>query len=192
MFSRLTGQRGFTMVEIVIVMVIMSLVLAFAGPRIAKSLGGLTLKTTANKVSGILRFARSQAVATGTLHSVIFDIDRHTVYVVEIRPPAEDAPETDETGDAPPGPPESDEPLSVKPRTKRYRLPREVLVTRVTVGSDSRTESEPGGIYQIAFYPNGTSQGAEIVLSDEQEREVLIRVDFLTGSAVLVEQQDEA
>jgi len=56
------GPRGFTLIEIIIVLVIMGLMAAFAGPRIAKSLGGLSLRTTAKKVAGALRYAKSRSV----------------------------------------------------------------------------------------------------------------------------------
>jgi prepilin-type N-terminal cleavage/methylation domain-containing protein len=44
------NKKGFTLIELTIVLIIMSFLFAVAGPRIAKSLSGLSLTTSTKKL----------------------------------------------------------------------------------------------------------------------------------------------
>jgi type II secretion system protein H len=186
-----TGPRGFTLIEIIIVLVIMGLMAAFAGPRIAKSLGGLSLRTTAKKVAGALRYAKSRSVNTGRLYSVILDCDKNRVIVLQSRqaPAAgmleeDNATDDEEFSDA-------RQPKETKPEMKIYPLPEGITFDKITIGDVEDDEEAEEKIYQMAFFPNGTSQGGEILLSDSRERIYSIQVDFLTGVVTVAEQTDE-
>lgn len=193
---RIADFRGFTLIELMIVLVIMGFVLAFAGPRVAKSLLGLTLKTTAKKIAGTLRYAKSQAVNTGHQYNVILDVERNRVIVVRLSHPKsldimtqdnttveEDSLDEDETN------------LSVigemTQQIKIYPLPDEITFSKITIADEDPDDEEGDEIYQMAFFPNGTAQGAEIILADSKERTYRIGVHFLTGVVSVAEQTDE-
>jgi type II secretion system protein H len=190
------GSLGFTLIEIIIVLVIMGLMAAFAGPRIAKSLGGLSLRTTAKKVAGALRYAKSRSVNTGRLYSVILDCDKNRVIVLQSRQaPAAGMLEEDNATDEQEADDEefSDarQPKETKPEMKIYPLPEGITFDKITIGDVEDDEEAEEKIYQMAFFPNGTSQGGEILLSDSRERIYSIQVDFLTGVVTVAEQTDE-
>ncbi len=188
-------SSGFSLLEIIIVMAVLSLFIAFAGPRVAKSLSGLTLKTTSKKIAGVLRYARSQAAGTGWLFNVIFDTEKKIVYVVKTRPPSSKSLYDDnETEDEPEeGDDEDDRPQgdSAQAEIRSYPLPENILISKVVIGATESSAEEGEGIYQLTFFPNGTSQGADIVLADEKERSYNIHVDFMSGVVSLAEQTDE-
>lgn len=56
-------QRGFTMVEMLVVMTIMALIYAMTAPMISAGVSGAELKAAARQVAAGLRKARSEAVA---------------------------------------------------------------------------------------------------------------------------------
>lgn len=59
--TKSTG-RGFTLVEMLVVMVIASLVLALVGTSISRSVSGAEMRTAAHKLAANLRYTRTQAI----------------------------------------------------------------------------------------------------------------------------------
>jgi general secretion pathway protein H len=189
-------DRGFTLIELMIVLVIMGLMLAFAGPKVAKSLGGLSLKTTAKKVAGCLRYARSKAVNTSRQYNVIFDTEKNRVIVLSLPESAvslamnsNDAADDEEIDGE--GPEETGEHKEPAREVKIFDLPEGITFIKFTIGDTAFDQEEGKGIYQMAFFPNGTSQGAEVIIADVRERAFLIGVDFLTGVVSVEEQTEE-
>ena len=191
-------SRGFTLMELVIVMVIMSLILAFVGPRVAKSLGGLSIKSSAKKVAGALRHAKSQAVNSGRMSSVIFDNreKKRLIVVSARRAPASVDADNESDEDYSEDLSQSEDALAAQAaalqrQVKIYDLPEDIFLRKITIGAVEEEPSEDEGIYQMTFFPNGTSQGGEILLADSRDRVFQIEVDFLTGDVFVAEQIEE-
>lgn len=70
-----TEQRGFTLLELLVVLVIASLAISLVGPGYQRLLPGLTLEAESRKMMALLRHARSQAIFTGTEVSVSLDAE---------------------------------------------------------------------------------------------------------------------
>ena len=68
-----TEQRGFTLLELLVVLVIASLAISLVGPGYQRLLPGLTLEAESRKIMAMLRHARSQAIFTGTEVSISLD-----------------------------------------------------------------------------------------------------------------------
>ena len=66
-------SSGFTLFELLVVILIISLISAFVMPRMAASLPGVKLKSTARAVAASLRYARSKAVSESRPYVAIFD-----------------------------------------------------------------------------------------------------------------------
>jgi prepilin-type N-terminal cleavage/methylation domain-containing protein len=66
-------QTGFTLIELVLVLVVLSVLLAIAAPSLRGWSRGTKLRDASEQVLAATRFARSQAVTTGTMHRVEFD-----------------------------------------------------------------------------------------------------------------------
>lgn len=69
-------MRGFTLVELLVVLALMGLALTVASPLIANALPGTEMRASARDVATGLRYARSLAISTNT--DVTFDVDVET------------------------------------------------------------------------------------------------------------------
>jgi len=178
--------KGFTLIELTIVLIIISFLFAVAGPRIAKGLSGLSLTTSAKKIAAALRYARSQAVNKSQAYSVIIDREHARIVIRGIPKPVTQPPD-----DA------AEEELAFEEDAaeERKEVVNEVRVVTVADGI-SFQEISIGGqevnggkeeMPQMIFFPDGTSQGGEIVLANNRERTFAVGVDFLTGVVTIAE-----
>ena len=67
--------RGFTLVELLVVLAIAGLMLALAPPLISSVMPGVELKAAARRTAGALRLAREIAIADGRDAAWVLDID---------------------------------------------------------------------------------------------------------------------
>lgn len=153
-------NKGFTLLELLIVMVIISMVFAFVVPRLAGSLTKLNSKTAAKKIAASLRYARSRAVSEKIRYVCEFDFEKNTLVIGKPNP----EPQT-------PNPAPASAPA--------YHLPEGVKFKGAEAAKD--------GIFQIIFYPVGNSSGGEIIVSDEDKRAFKIQADMITGTVQLSE-----
>ena len=154
------------------VLVVISLVAGFVGPRMAGSLTQLQLKTGAKKLASALRYARSQAASQCVTYVALLNFeDRNATVQVQERDAQteEDVDVSKIDGDHP------------KEQSKHFQLPDGVRFDRVVSGD----EEWDAGIFQLAFYPDGGSSGGRVILADEKDRRYRIDVDFVTGTVVL-------
>ena len=79
----MTGRRGLTLIEVVIVMAIIAMALGLAGPRIGAGLGRLELATSASTVQSFIKMARLQAQRTDRQQYVVLDKARKSVSLVD-------------------------------------------------------------------------------------------------------------
>ncbi|MBC8466499.1 MAG: GspH/FimT family pseudopilin [Deltaproteobacteria bacterium] len=179
-------RKGFTLLELLIVLVIISIMAAFVGPRIAGSMSNLTLKTAAKKVASSLRYARSQATSENRPYFVLFDTDKGRLTIK----PGQTATKEDKEKEAAEG--EQDAGTSkgmagdeaVKDRFKVYALPEGVRFDKVVSDKNEDTSD----VFQIVFFPNGGSSGGEVLLENDRERRYNISVDFVVGTVRLKEE----
>ena len=172
--------RGFTLLELLVVLTIIGLMSVLVAPKLAGPLADLDLKTAAQKISASLRYARSQAAAEKGTYVALFDFDANRLVV---DPPAAPAETASPTPDNPAAgePPEkaNDRP----PGQRTYRLPDGVRL----VNGVSREGAIQTGLMRIAFFPSGGSSGGEITVANERGRRYTIHIDFLTGTVQLAE-----
>lgn len=75
--------RGFTLVELLVVMVIAALVLALVGTSISRSITGAEMRTAARKVAANLRYTRTQAILQKTEQVFVVDTEARTYQAPE-------------------------------------------------------------------------------------------------------------
>lgn len=76
--AAITGARGFTLLELLVVLVVAAGVAAVALPRFANAIAAVELKGATRQVASALRYARTQAVAKRREVALLFDVKRRT------------------------------------------------------------------------------------------------------------------
>jgi prepilin-type N-terminal cleavage/methylation domain-containing protein len=79
-------QRGFSLVELAIVLVVMGLLLSFSIPSFRRLSASFQLRGAAENVAGQLRLARERAIATGVEQPI--HIPNSTTYHIHYQSPA--------------------------------------------------------------------------------------------------------
>jgi len=165
------SSRGYTLLELLVVLIIISLVSALVAPKLAGSLSNLNFKTTAKRLSASLRYARSQATSEKITYGALLQIDENRLLIIA------DPPEVTETLHEM----VSNEEQQIARASLVYELPSEIKIEKAVSG-DGEVAS---GLFSIFFFPSGGSSGGEIDLVNEKGRRSKISVDFITGSVKL-------
>jgi general secretion pathway protein H len=191
-WSAAAPARGFSLIELMIVLVIMTLVLGMAGPRVAKQMAVLHLRTAAKQMAASLRWARSQALSTGKIYNAVFDCGGGRLIISDYAAFLEvdtlnlaQSPNEQAAPDAP-----DSAAAARKPTLKIFEFPEDVFISRVEIGEVIDANPGKESVYQLTFFPDGTSMGGEIRIADEQGRFFILTVDFLTGIVSLEEPEN--
>jgi general secretion pathway protein H len=73
-----TKARGFTLVELLIVMVLVALILALVGTSLSRSISGSEMRTAAGKLAANLRYTRTQAILTKSEQVLLIDTENRS------------------------------------------------------------------------------------------------------------------
>jgi general secretion pathway protein H len=176
-------RRGFTLLELIVVLVIISLMSAFVAPKLAGPMSNLDLKTASQKISASLRYVRSHAASEKTTYVALFDFDKNRLVI--INPPSVKGDFNINNRGAVDGAP-AERPDNEKDRSgglKTYNLPDGVKFAK----GASKEGDVNSGFFRIFFFPSGGSSGGEITVANERGRQYKITVDFITGTVQLSE-----
>jgi general secretion pathway protein H len=158
-----TGSKGFTLLELVIVLIIISLLVLLITPNLTRTLSHMEAKGAAKRIAAILRYSRSDAINKGRVNLVSFDTSSNVVSVSSV---------DEEEGE---------------PKAQRfYPLPEGVKMEKIDVGKTLFDSSVP----TIEFYRNGGSNGGTASIQGEKGQPYSVRVEMLTGG-VKVETPEE-
>jgi type II secretion system protein H len=158
------GNKGFTLVEILIVVALMGFAAALVSPALSRFSQSIELRTTAQRISGILRHCRNEAIQQGTIQQVILDAGRRELRICRFEPLA--AGEEGQGGKR-----------EEAPKERRYGLPEGILIEEIKVSPGQSALEYP----VIEFYPNGGSNGGSFRIDRENQKGYRIQVHFLTG-----------
>ncbi len=152
------SERGFTLLEIIIVMVLIGLIAAIGVPRLLGSLERAEVKTSARKIAAAMRSARSHAVSEK--RAVTLVIDRKTMSVFAVR--------------------------GTSSGSGKKIAPPIRLADTVKVWTENET-SAGEEIYYAEFNPRGTATGGVLYVtpresnSPDDEKGYVITLDPLSG-----------
>jgi general secretion pathway protein H len=180
------NHRGFTLLELIIVLIIISLVSAFVVPKLTGPLSNLDLKTASKNISSSLRYIRSHAAAEKTTYVALFDFDQNRLVLANATTSPLAREDFQISNRAAFDRALADPPDSEKERpggVKTYKLPDGVSLARAV----SREGDFSSGLFRIFFFPGGGSSGGEITVANERGRQYRINVDFITGIVQLSE-----
>ena len=161
-FSCLRSFSGFTLFELIVVMIIIGLMSALVAPRMVGPLENLKLKTSANHLSAMLRFARNHAVTEKKEFVAFFDFNNNRVVLLSDCP-VNDTDESCAEGEV-------------------YKLPDGVLLESLQV-NDAKQDENKG---EITFFPNGGNSGGTVTLKNSDGDLKKISVDFITGIVKII------
>lgn len=105
-------SRGFSLLELLVVVLVLGLVLAVAYPSLSRTTSTLHLRTAARDVLNTFRYARERAIAEQKTMVVTVDREQRTFRL------------SDDLGDG----------------GRTYALPKDVKIRRLTVGRDEVAE----------------------------------------------------
>jgi prepilin-type N-terminal cleavage/methylation domain-containing protein len=164
-------NKGFSLLELIIVLTILVLSVSLVTSSMSNLSRTIELKAAAKKVSGILRYYRSEAINKGLVYQILFDSESRAVKVqsASSTEPADER-EANEKGRG-----ESAKTL--------YALPEGVRMKEI----DFPSPEYPCDLPAIEFYPSGGSNGGSVLLNSQERKGYRIKIHFLTG-AVEIEQ----
>jgi type II secretion system protein H len=191
------GGKGFTLIELMIVMVIIGSVIALAVPRIGKSMEKMRLRSASRKLSAVLRYTRQMAISRKKEYAVTFN-DHSYTYVNVVRKtvenseqtPVQTAGEDAASGTSSGSSGSSGKNLSEKgidEKSVQVDLHKEMKTEDISLsyqkeGEDEDTYHEPDKESEIIFYPKGESSGGKVILAlKEPVMAFQIEVDPITG-----------
>ncbi len=197
------SSRGFTLIELAIVLVVMGIVIAFAGPRVVGGLTGQGVRTAALQTAAMLRYARSKAVNTGCRYHVMFDGGKRRV--IFLQGSIEDTAGRQSSGGGfAAGTAGGDDPLQdgfagadagaapAEGEKREYQLPDGVFFENVVIADIDSAGFGDDAVMMLTFYPSGMSPGAFVTIADERGRRFFITVDTIAGGVRVDQEQDNA
>jgi general secretion pathway protein H len=183
---RRLSHRGFTLLELIVVLVIISLTSAFVAPKLMGPMSNLDLKTASKKIAASLRYIRSHAASEKTTYVALFDFDKNRLVIANLAVPAAEKGDLPVNNQAAPDKALGESQENEKDRPdgiKVYDLPDGIrLIKGVSRGGDVNS-----GLFRVLFFPNGGSSGGEITVANERGRKYRIQIDFVTGTVQLSE-----
>jgi prepilin-type N-terminal cleavage/methylation domain-containing protein len=158
-------NKGFSLMEVIIVLTILVLSISLATSSLSNLSRTIELKAAAKKVSGILRYYRSEAINKGSVYQVLFDSESRAVKVqsVSLMEPVDEK--------------EADEKKGGGAAKTLYGLPEGVQMKEL----DFPSPEYPCDLPAVEFYPNGGSNGGSVLLNSPDRKGYRIKIDFLTG-----------
>jgi hypothetical protein len=118
----------------------------------------------------VLRYYRSEAINKGKVYQVLFDQNLLEMKAQAIESEVQEESEKNET-----------ENKEVKSTPKSFFLPSGVQMKELNFETTQYPSDQPA----IEFYPNGGSNGGDILLDSQSQKGFKIKVNFLTGTVVI-------
>lgn len=181
------NRRGFTMIEILVVVVIAALVAGIALPGFVRSMRGAQLRTASRMVLMSHKYARSTAVLRQVPMAILIDKEAGELEIIEMKSPP-GASERDKFLDARQDR-DVDAALGTKAPADEEAQPAITTEILRKLGREVKIESfqserggqEHRGVFWILYHPNGMSDGFDLELSDGSNRRATITSDAISG-----------
>jgi len=157
------AAMGFTLLELILVMLILSTILAMAAPSLRGFFGSRQAQDTAARILALTQFARSQAISEGVVYRLNFDTKDRVYWLTAWKSGAFEELET-EFGQI-------------------FTLPKDMAMELEDVDQDKDE------VY-VEFTPQGTVTAATIRLIDRKGRALEVTCPTVTESFSIVESEE--
>ena len=181
--SNQSRQAGFTLIEIILVVLIIGIGTAAIVPMAMDSLEGARLREATRTVVSLNKYARAKAVLLRKPVGILYDIERSTVELIVLPPQGQDlGPFLDsprlrmdpEMGDL------EDEDSLAEQRGGIESLSVKKIGDYVVVQEVKHAEVVDGTAYAL-YYPSGMCDGHTVTLRDNRDDTEVIRIESMTG-----------
>lgn len=152
------AERGFTMVELAMVILILGIVMATVMPRFAGTLERQHLRSTINIVQGTVRYLYAYAALTKRIYRLTFDLDRQVMSVCYVE------------GEVCR--------LEASRELREYAFPANVRVLDVVSPQGTKTREGEAATY---FFPDGLVEASIIHLATDSNQKVTLMIEPLAG-----------
>lgn len=158
----MAGHAGFTLLELMAVLVVIGLAAGIAMPSVSTGLQRWRLRAAALEMNAMLKFTRTQAVAKRQAFQLVLDRTRN-LYWLDQTNAVLDAEQAHEKG------------------IRLLALPSGVRFGAVSLGGQEIFADELG----VVFSPYGTTTGSSIQVVNERGHGYQITLDQVTGLSAL-------
>ncbi len=182
--EKVPQRGGFTLVEVILVMVVLVIISGISLPYFSGSFRGTQLRSAARTIDRMARYTRSMAIMRE--ETLTMALNPNTL---ELFMGAPVAPTSDAEADG-----ELDQDVLKRlgyvkdgaPAAKTGNLDKEVhhfLPDRLTVRNfeKNRTDDDTDSLYTIEFYPNGQCEWFEIEFEDNRGSGIKLEIDPISG-----------
>jgi prepilin-type N-terminal cleavage/methylation domain-containing protein len=149
--GRSTDSKGFTLLELAIVLLLLTVVLGLVLPEASSLLTDSDLRTSSRRLAGAVAEASNEAMLGGQIWELTIDLEGNAFWIAPVGD-GEEAGTSSEAG---------------KPGPKRRTLAGEVRFLDVRKWQE---ETQDTGQVTIRFHPKGLAEPAVIHLGDQGDR----------------------
>ncbi len=198
--GRVRGQRGFTLIELVVVMAVIAVVTTVVAVGIG-NIRGASVQSDAGKLAVAVRYLYNLSVLNGKVHRLVIDLEKGTYWgeAQDSRDPCKmfllpGEGEDGEGGQETAADKSDDEDGAPKPQVAKFGQAKTKLLKArklqkgIVFGgvmTSHQRELTTSGKAHVTFFPNGTAEAAMIYVQDKDDDEDVMTVQVLAlqGSA---------
>jgi type II secretion system protein H len=170
--------RGFSLVELMIVLVVIGIVTAVMVGELRGTFEGALLRSTSRKLLAVVSLASSQSVALNREHRLRIEPQTGHYFLERTQHDSSSEGGQSQVRDLPDGEGDLDTRIKVQIRESAAQ----------EISEEGEAEPlEPQDTTRIAFHPDGTAEAREILLEDRAGFRMALRVDPATSRVHIVE-----
>ncbi|MGD9251370.1 MAG: prepilin-type N-terminal cleavage/methylation domain-containing protein, partial [Desulfobacterales bacterium] len=163
---RVLPTAGFTLLELIVVILLLSILLGFAIPAFQAGNVGGSPDSVARELAHAVKRLKIAALHRQSIHRLHLDLNQNRIWVTREEKAAPD-----------------DE--AAPPRQSERILPEDIRIAQVRFADDREVRS---GTAEIAFYPQGYSDRAVIRLTDDGDMTIDLIVEAFLPMALIAEE----
>ena len=182
-WDRSKSTSGFTLIEVILVLVVIVIISGIALPNLSGSYGNAKLRSTASNIERLGRYARGMAILREQDLSMVIDTEKQLIYIgAEKRITSDESDgELDQDilkrlGYIGEGTDEQDRKIE---KEISRSLPDGLHVEYIEV--EGTILDQDNVFYMFEFYSNGQCDDFQIILNDQKDRSIQIYSDPVSG-----------